>query len=191
MTPLEFVFAKNLHRRHLTTGQRALLAAEMVTTTHGDALVLNKRGKDNVSNDTTPKSPPRALGRREGHNRPGLNHVEREPSPRVKRAAFVREQAPPSIVDQVKAGTMELGLADTIANKTPEEQRAHPLVKFARRTPSQRPAARPVTVPALRSLTDEQFLALVIRDLPRLNRAAAREGKRIIVEDLPQKGLTF
>jgi hypothetical protein len=46
-------------------------------------------------------------------------------------------------------------------------------------------------VNAIRELPDEQFLALVLRDLPRLNRALAREGKQIVITDLPQKGPTF
>ena len=35
MTALEFVLAKNLYRRHLTEGQKAMKAEEMVTTKHG------------------------------------------------------------------------------------------------------------------------------------------------------------
>jgi ParB-like chromosome segregation protein Spo0J len=173
----EFVFAKNLHRRHLTVGQRALLAAEAVTTAHGG--------------DRTSKSSHDPLLGEKITISDAATMWSVSPAS-IKRAAFVREQAPPSIVDQVKAGTLELGLADTIANKTPEEQRAHPLVKFARRTPSQRPAARPVTVPAIRALTDEQLFAVVTRELHRINRAAAREGRQVIITDLPQqKGLAF
>jgi ParB-like chromosome segregation protein Spo0J len=186
MTPLEFVFAKNLHRRHLTVGQRALLAAEMVTTTHGDARRF-KQGKDNDFSDITAKSSREALGGDKVTIADAATMWSVSPSS-VERAGNVIAKAAPSIVAQVRSGKTELGLAVTMANKTPEEQHAHPLVKYARRTPSQRPAARPVTVPALRSLTDEQFLAIVIRDLPRLNRAAAREGKRIIIEDLNETG---
>jgi hypothetical protein len=181
--PLEYVFAKNLHRRHLTVGQRAFLALEMVTTTHGDARRFNKQGND--SSDTAPKSSREPLNSEKVTIAQAASMWSVSPAS-IKRADNVIQntKTSPSIVREVKAGTLELGLAHTMANKTPEEQRAHPLVKFARRTPSQRPAARPVTVNAIRELPDEQFLALVVRDLPRLNRAAAREGKRIIIEDL-------
>jgi hypothetical protein len=35
-TPLDFVLSKNLYRRHLTEGQRAMKAEEMITSAHGD-----------------------------------------------------------------------------------------------------------------------------------------------------------
>jgi hypothetical protein len=164
MSAVEFVLAMNLHRRHLSLGQRAVAAAEMITTRHGAHQTPNDVSVDKAA--TLWGVSPRA----------------------VDRAAFVRKntQAEPKIVAQVKSGKMELGRALMLAKKTAEEQREAPDVKFAgsKSNPKPRPAARPVTVPALRALTDEQLFAVVTRELLRINRAAAREGKRIIIEDL-------
>jgi hypothetical protein len=105
----------------------------------------------------------------------------------VDRAAFVREHTKdtPKIVAEVKAGRMTSGRAAMLAKEDAETQRAAPDVKYGGRKPKPRSAARPATVTAIRALTDDQFFAIVVRDLPRLNRAAAREGKRIVVTDLP------
>jgi hypothetical protein len=181
MSAVELVLSKNLHRRHLSDGQRALAAAEMVTTKHGDVERL------------TPKTSNAVLGA-EPVTIDKAATLWCVSSSAVDRAAFIRArtQTTPKIVAQVKAGKMELGRAWMLAKKTAGEQREAPDVKFAGSYPKPRAAARPVvTVNAIRALPDEQFLALVLRDLPRLNRAAAREGKRIIVEDLVRPGSRF
>ena len=172
-TPLAFVLAKNLYRRHLTEGQKALKAEEMITSKHGDTSRL------------APKSPNGDLE---------SGPVTRADAARqwcvslraVDRAIFVREhtESTPKIIAEVKAGRMTLGRAAVLAKQTDEEQRDAPDVKYGGRKPKPKPAARPVTVPALRALTDEQLFAIVVRELPRINRAAAREGKRVVIEHL-------
>jgi hypothetical protein len=188
MTPLEFVMARNLHRRHLTVGQRALLAAEMVTTTHGDARRF-KQGKDNNnSSDVAPK-PSKEVGDKITIAKAAARWSVSPSS--VERAGNVIAKAPPSIVAQVRTGKTELGLADTIANKKPEEQHAHPLVKYAgRRGPRPQPIVRPATTSMIKTLSDVELYAIVTRELHRINRAAAIEGRQVIITDL-QKGLTF
>jgi ParB-like nuclease domain len=180
MGAVEFVLSKNLHSRHLSDGQRAFAAAEMVTTKHGDV------------NRLAPKTSNAVLGA-EPVTIDKAATLWCVSSSAVDRAAFIRArtQTTPKIVAQVKAGKMELGRAWMLAKKTPEEQSHAPDVKFAGADHKPRPAPRPVTVNSIRALPDEQFLALVLRDLPRLNRAAAREGKRIIVEDLVRPGSRF
>jgi hypothetical protein len=177
-TPLSFVLSKNLYRRHLSEAQRAARAEEMVTTKHGG---------DRKSEFKTPigvlKSGPVTIDKAAA-----LWCVKKRA---VERASFVREHAVPEVFAKVKAGTMGLWRASELAKEDEETQREAPEIKFARRTPKPRAAARPVTVNAIRELPDEQFLALVLRDLPRLNRALAREGKQIVITDLPQKGPTF
>jgi predicted Zn-ribbon and HTH transcriptional regulator len=70
-----------------------------------------------------------------------------------------------------------------LAKETDEEQRAAPDVKFAGRKPKPKAAARPTTAGLLRDLTDEQKFAIVVRDLRQINRAAAREGKKVVIVD--------
>jgi hypothetical protein len=109
----------------------------------------------------------------------------------VERAGNVIAKAAPSIVAQVRSGKTELGLAVTMANKTPEEQHAHPLVKYAgRRGPRPQPIVRPATTSMIKTLSDVELYAIVTRELHRINRAAAIEGRQVIITDL-QKGLTF
>jgi hypothetical protein len=175
-TPLSFVLSKNLYRRHLTEGQRALKAEEMITSKHGDTSRL------------APKSP---FGDLES------GPVTRADAARqwcvslraVDRAIFVREhtESTPKIIAEVKAGRMTLGRAAVLAKQTDEEQRDAPDVKFAGRKPKLRPAARPVTTSARDALTDEQHFALFLRDFTRINRGAKREGKRVVIEHLSTK----
>jgi hypothetical protein len=191
-TPLAFVLAKNLYRRHLTEGQRAIKAEEMVTSKHGDINRFTPKPTNVLLGDTSREINDIA-------SKQTIVGLRSEPvtiakaaalwcvNPRaVQRAAFVRThtETTPKIIAEVKSGRMTLGRAAVLAKLTDEEQSSAPDVKFGGRKPKPKPAARPVTVPAIRTLTDEQFLAIVIRDLPRLNRAAAREG--MVLTYLPQ-----
>jgi hypothetical protein len=185
-TPLSFVLSKNLYRRHLTEGQRALKAEEMITTRHGDTSRLDPKSANadlgNI-NDLAPKSANADL-KSEPVTRTDAARQWCVNIAAVDRAAFVRSHALPDVVAKVAAGRMTLGRAAMLAKLTDEEQRQQPDIKFAGRTPKPRPVARPVTVPALKALSDEQLFATVIRELIRINRAAAREGKRVVIEHL-------
>jgi len=48
--PIPFIFSKNLHRRHLSTGQRAMLAARLANLSHGSNQhkSLGKSGKEDT-----------------------------------------------------------------------------------------------------------------------------------------------
>jgi hypothetical protein len=188
-TPLAFVLAKNLYRRHLTEGQRAMKAEEMITAKHGETERWGER--PSVSPCKSPfgdlQVPIDIIGKGQKVTREAAARQWCVSLRAVDRAAFVRAHAAtPKIIEAVQAGRMTLGRAAMLAKETDEEQRAAPDVKFGggKPKPKPKPAARPVTVNAIRALPDGQFLALVIRDLPRLNRAFAPEGKRLVVEDL-------
>jgi ParB-like nuclease domain len=183
-TPLSFVLSKNLYRRHLTEGQKALKAEEMVTSKHGG---------DRRSDSKRPNGP--LIGEPVTIDKAAALWCV---SPRaVKRAAFVRAhtETTPKILAEVTAGHMSLGRAAVLAKLTDEEQRAAPDVKFAGSKPKPMPAVRPVTVPALQALTDAQaaivaaklmprvpdreLVDIVDKLLPRLNRIHERQGKRL------------
>jgi hypothetical protein len=188
--PLAFVLAKNLYRRHLTEGQRALKAEEMVTTTHGDIRRFSS-GQSIENIESAAKCQKSHLGAETVTIAKAATMWCVKPSA-VRSAATVREKTKtvPKILEEVKAGRMTLGKAWKLAEKPAKEQRADPSVKFAgaMRKPK---TARPTTVGLLRDITDEQKFAIVVRDLRQINRAAAREGKQVVITDLPQKGLTF
>jgi ParB-like chromosome segregation protein Spo0J len=59
-TALDFVLAKNLFRRHLSVGQRAMKAEEMVTSSHGDSQRLYSHSQDKDFNDIAPKTSKRS-----------------------------------------------------------------------------------------------------------------------------------
>src|SRR5262245_26371549 len=97
--PLGLVVSANLHRRHLTESQRALIAARIVTTKLGDNQ-FNKPG-------TTNKQAAAMLGVSEAT---------------VKTAKKVAESAAPEIKEKVLKGELRLGAAKEVIKKPKEEQ---------------------------------------------------------------------
>jgi hypothetical protein len=187
-TPLAFVLAKNLYRRHLTEGQRAMKAQEAITTKHGETERWRAGRSDSSckSPNGDLQSPVDIIGKDHSVSRADAARLWCVTLRAVDRAVFVSENTKdtPRIVDAVKAGRMTLGRAAMLAKEDAEKQRDAPDVKFGGSKPKPRPVARPVTVPSLKALSDEQLFAIIIRELTRINRAAAREGKQVIVRDL-------
>jgi hypothetical protein len=97
--PLGLVVSANLHRRHLTESQRALIAARIVTTKLGD----NQFNKPGITN----KQAAAMLG------------VSRAT---VKTAKKVAEEAAPEIKEKVLKGELRLGAAKEVIKKPKEEQ---------------------------------------------------------------------
>jgi hypothetical protein len=97
--PLGFVVSANLHRRHLTESQRALIAARIVTTKLGD----NQFNKPGITN----KQAAAMLGVSEAT---------------VKTAKKVAESAAPEIKEKVLKGELRLGAAKEVIKKPKEEQ---------------------------------------------------------------------
>ncbi len=84
--PVAWVLSHNLHRRHLTTSQRAMVATKLATLLHGDV----KSQKSDASIDASSQS--EAAGK--------LN-VSRKS---VQRARTVATKATPKVVAAVEAG---------------------------------------------------------------------------------------
>lgn len=103
--PLNFVISKNLHRRHLSASQRAMLAADIETYRHGG----NRRDDQDAN-----------------------LHVERDraarvagASPRsVASAAKVRDQGTPELGNAVRQGDLAVSAAAEIASLPVDEQKA-------------------------------------------------------------------
>ena len=99
--PLAFVVSSNLHRRHLTESQRAIIAASLVTTRLGD----NQHKAHGIDNEKAAKL--FAIG---------------ETS--IKTAKDVAERAAPEIKEMVRDGKLRLGAVKEILDKPKNEQLA-------------------------------------------------------------------
>jgi ParB-like chromosome segregation protein Spo0J len=99
--PLSLVVSANLHRRHLTESQRALIAARIVTTKLGD----NQFNKPGITN----KQAAAMLGVSQAT---------------VKTAKKVAESAAPEIKEQVLKGELRLNAAKDIIEKPKDQQLA-------------------------------------------------------------------
>ncbi|MCB1499730.1 MAG: hypothetical protein KDK07_08045 [Bauldia sp.] len=102
--PLAYVLAKNLHRRHLTESQRAMIAAEIAT------LQVGRPSSENRANL-------RDLNRAEAATLLGVS--ERS----VTAAKSVVDQGAPEVVEAVRQGKASVSAAEAIARLPVEEQR--------------------------------------------------------------------
>jgi hypothetical protein len=141
--PLGLVISANLHRRHLTESQRALIAARIVTTKLGD----NQFNKPGVTN----KQAAAMLGVSEAT---------------VKMAKDVAQKATLEIKEKVQKGELRLGAAKEIIKKPKDEQQAElaRIVKEReekqRAAKAERDAAKAGTQTATRSRTSKANQAM-------------------------------
>jgi ParB-like nuclease domain len=165
-----YVIIHNVHRRHLSVGQRAMFATDMINTAHGgdrksDFLNI-KPSKDGL------------IGKAEAAQQWGISLTA------VERAAFIRKNtsAAPTVVAEVRAGRMTLGRARMLAKETPEAQRAAPDVKFAGRASGRLPRpARPITPNILKELSDKEAAAIVVKIIDKANRHLSQHGQKLIL----------
>ena len=97
--PAGFVASMNLHRRHLTTSQRAMIAARLVTTTRG----------------RPPKDDPPIGGLTQPDAAVAMKVSERA----VQRAAAVLASGGPALVDAVTQGQVSVSAAEQVATGGP------------------------------------------------------------------------
>ncbi len=108
---LQFVVSANLTRRHLSIGQRAMIAATMATLRHGgDRQSEEFKGSNDPSIDDAAK----------------LLNVS---SPSVKRAKHVIEHASKAVVDAVEADELKASLAEKFIKSCPDKQEQAKIVK--------------------------------------------------------------
>ncbi len=101
-----FVLAQNLHRRHLSVAQRALIAAEMAAGQHGG----DRGGQAQAEAPPTQREAAAAL-----------NVSERS----VRQARKIQARADPEVVDAMRAGDISLNAAvKTIGKPKPRTVRA-------------------------------------------------------------------
>ena len=121
-TPESFVISKNLARRHLTAGQRAMIAAKLGDFGHGG-------DRSKVPNGTLKIT---EAGQ-------ALNVSERS----VKRAKAVRKYGSEKLVEAVEAGAMSVAAAEREAKGKPEETKNR---RECQRTEKQHQDAGPVII---------------------------------------------
>ena len=103
--PLAFVLSKNLHRRHLTTSQRAMIADELASMRQGER---------------TDKEPCRNSGKVGQEEAAKRLNVSRDS---VQQARKIRTEAIPDVAEAVKSGKLSVNGAVKLADAPPEEQR--------------------------------------------------------------------
>ena len=96
--PISFVVSMNLKRRHLSENQRAMVAAEIATLEHG------QRESGQLAAVPT-----------QAEAAEMLNVSERS----VRRAAVVRDNKVPELVDAVKQGRVSVSAAADVASLPP------------------------------------------------------------------------
>jgi phage N-6-adenine-methyltransferase len=102
--PVGFVVSANIHRRHLSESQRAMIAARLATLSDGV-----RRDRQGASIDA-PTQPEAAA----------MLNVSR---PSVQRARQVIDHGVPEVVGAVDRGEIAVSRASTIAKEEPEKQR--------------------------------------------------------------------
>ncbi len=101
--PLAFVLSLNLHRRHLTTSQRAMIAAQIGRISHGGN--RSKASYEGLSLDA--RATQLSVGRAS-----------------VERAEIVVDKGVPELQDAVKAGGITVAAASNLATLPKEQQLA-------------------------------------------------------------------
>jgi ParB-like chromosome segregation protein Spo0J len=133
--PLQFVIAKNLHRRHLNETQRATVAARIATMKHGGDRKSNRDANLQVNRATAANM---------------LNVSERS----VANAAKVLAEGTPELVSAVERGDVAASTAAVVTELPKEEQRKavaggkKAVVKVAKQVKAKRARAKVEAKPA-------------------------------------------
>lgn len=105
--PLGYVISANLHRRHLNTAQRAMVAARIATLRKGQKPDPRKRGSTQVA----------------------ASKLLRVGKNVVGKARVIQERGVPELLERVNNGHISVEPAEQIARLAPEDQR----IELARR----------------------------------------------------------
>jgi hypothetical protein len=124
-SPLAFVVAKNLHRRHLTESQRALLAARLKPLFEEEARQRQraalKQGRESPVRSNLTEREKDANNGESAQKAAELMQVSRTS---VKTADRVKKKGVPQLVDALAAGKISVSAAARIAGLPAEQQQA-------------------------------------------------------------------
>lgn len=121
--PLKFVISANLERRHLSEGQRAMVADNIVTTKKGgDHGQAAKRWGS--SSSTNSSIEPLVHEHKENNqiSQADAADIMNVSQTSVKRAATVRNKGAPETIAAVESGEISLAKAEQIATQVPKDQ---------------------------------------------------------------------
>jgi len=107
---LAFIVSLNLFRRHLTDGQRAMIAEKLATMGHGGDRRSDQDANLRLENLKLPLKAAAAM----------MNVSERS----VQSARVVRDHGAPELIDAVQTGRMAVSAAAEVARLPHEQQRA-------------------------------------------------------------------
>lgn len=105
--PIAYVLSHNLHRRHLTTSQRAMVAADLATLKHG-----GDRKSEEIKGQNCPLIIDDAAKQ--------LNVSPKS----VKNAKRVKDKGTPELAEMVSSGKVSVDAASKVATKPKAEQEA-------------------------------------------------------------------
>lgn len=158
--PLAFVASKNLHRRHLTASQRALVAARIIEVIEQEGRRRREAVADGKSATASAEAAPtpdvasiEAALRLDSSGRTAdrVASVVGASGPSTERARRVLQRGVPEVVDAVLRGRLAVSAAANLAGLEPEEQR--------RRLEEPRPKPAPRPTPPSSSSADDVQLA--------------------------------
>lgn len=109
--PVSFVISKNIHRRHLTAGQKAWAAAQFETLKHGGDRKKSK--ENNEDQDANLRVDRLALAERFGVSERSIND-----------AAKVRDRGVDELIEALKGGHVAVDVAGEIATLPAQRQHA-------------------------------------------------------------------
>lgn len=135
--PAAYVISANLRRRHLTPSAAAMLATDLVETTQG--------------RQTRHVAPLRSVAEAAEICEVGERSVER--------AARVKRDAEPEVIDEIKAGNLTLGEAEQIA-KLEREQQLEQLADIRNGQKPRKQHEQDPKVSRAERMSDEEMLGL-------------------------------
>lgn len=124
-SPTVFVIAKNVSRRHLTVGERAVIAAKSLPLLKAEAAQRQKdsRARPGEKVGTKPQAPSKAPGKGgKGRAAAQAGKAAGVSARTVERAAKVQARGTAELQKAMQAGTVSVEKAAELATLTPEQQ---------------------------------------------------------------------
>lgn len=116
-SPTAYVVSQNLHRRHLDASQRAMVAADLVPMFEAEARERQRIGGAEKGGATWREA-------EKGKATEKAAEVTGSSTRSVERAVKVKKEAPPEVVEAVKAGQVSVAAAEKSTRATAKSTRA-------------------------------------------------------------------
>jgi hypothetical protein len=177
---VDLVLSLNLHRRHLTVGQRALVAARIAQLPVGNPHLIDKNTNDRSI------EPIGSITKTAAAKLLGVGHQT------VTRGKVVLERGTPTLIDAVERGLVAISAAADVTHLPPAEQDALVAEQAIPRAAEERRAARRA-VPGPRRKHRRRVAEEDLRPYtpPPTDRSpAAKEARLVVARELSESGAT-